>query len=121
MLHIYQITEKRGYLAMPKLFKTKSAHMSFVQKKNLYAEYKSAVKQGFIPGPAASFNEFVTTPNFDTMVDMKCLACDFSLTVNFSGYAHFMETEEAAFPVDVCPECGRLQFVPLDIYTKLMI
>jgi hypothetical protein len=120
MLHIYQITEKRGYLAMPKLFKTKSAHMSFVQKKNLYAEYKSAVKQGFIAGPAASFNEFISMPNFDIMVDMKCLHCGFELTVNFSGYAHFMETEGAAFPVDVCSHCGKLQFVPLDIYHKLI-
>lgn len=121
MLHIYQTIEKRGFSLMPKLFKIKHANMTFEQKKNLYKDYKSAVKQGFIPGPAASFNEFVTTPNFDTMVDMKCLACDFSLTVNFSGYAHFMETEEAAFPIDACPDCGRLQFVPLDIYTKLMI
>jgi hypothetical protein len=105
---------------MPKLFKTKSANMSFVQKQNLYAEYKSAVKQGFIAGPAASFSQFISAPNFNTMVDMKCLHCGFALTVNFSGYAHFMETEGAAFPVDVCAECGKLQFVPLDIYTKLM-
>jgi hypothetical protein len=54
------------------------------------------------------------------MVDMKCQHCGFELTVNFSGYAHFMETKGAAFPVDVCSHCGKLQFVPLYIYHKLI-
>lgn len=106
---------------MPKFFNTIKTNISFIQKQNLYSEYKSAVERGLIPGPLSSFSQFISIPNFDVMVDMKCLSCHFVLRVNFAIYAEYMKTEDAPFPVDTCPECGKLQFVPLDIYNKLMI
>jgi hypothetical protein len=105
---------------MPKFFKTRKANMSTLQKQNLYQQYKYAVQNGLRPGPLASYREFISIPNFDVMVDMKCLDCHASLRVNFAIYADFMEREDAPFPVDQCPECGKLQFVPLDVYTKLI-
>ena len=106
---------------MPKFFTTSKANMSFIQKQNLYAEYKSAVEQGLVTGPLSSFSEFISIPNFDVMVDMKCLSCHFALKVNFAIYAEHMKLEDSPFPLDTCPQCGKLHFVPLDVYNKLMI
>ena len=105
---------------MPKYFKIIEINMSHQQKKSLYNQYCFGVDEGMLPGPKATFKEFTSIPHFNTMVDMKCLACGFTLRVNFSLYNDYMEREDAPFPVDYCSECGKLHFVPLDVYNKLI-
>lgn len=106
---------------MPKLFKTISISMSESQKKSLYKEYEYGIANGFIEGPKLSFSNFFKSSDFNTMVDMQCLDCHHHLRVSFETYAADMEFNDSAFPVDFCPNCGKMQFVPKDIYQKLTL
>lgn len=105
---------------MPKLFNTIQIRLSSAQKQDMYKQYAEAVDNDHIPGPKASYSQFIKQPNLEVMVDMKCLDCDFSLRVNFAYYDEYMKAEQSPFPMDTCPECGKLQFVPLDIYNKII-
>lgn len=105
---------------MPKLFKTYQTVMSNSQKKNLYKEYEAAIAQGFIDEPKLSFDNYFKQPNFFEMIDMKCLDCHFELNLSYAHFSMDVEYNEAAFPIDFCPECGKMQFVPKDVYRKLI-
>jgi len=50
---------------------------------------------------------------------MRCLHCKHRLELSFSVYKPFIENKEIAFPIDYCPKCRMMQFVPNDVYNKL--
>ncbi|MCU0104103.1 hypothetical protein N7603_00315 [Acholeplasma vituli] len=105
---------------MPKFFNTIQIKMTSAQKQNLYRAYSDNIDQDLIMGPKMSYMSFINQPNLEVMVDMKCLDCQFALRVNFALYAEYMKLEKSPFPLDTCPHCRKLQFVPLDIYNKLI-
>lgn len=118
--HLYRIQESVGLPQMPKLFNTIQIILSSAQKHDMYNQYSEAVDNNHIPGPKASYSQFIKQPNLTVMVDMKCLDCHYPLRVNFAYYDEYMKAEQSPFPLDTCPECGKLQFVPLDIYNKII-
>ncbi|WP_156907479.1 hypothetical protein [Haploplasma axanthum] len=94
--------------------------MSNSQKKNLYREYELGIAEGFIPGPKLSFDNYFKNSDLFDMIEMKCLDCHFELNLSYEHFSMDVLHNEAAFPLDFCPECGKLQFVPKDVFKKLI-
>jgi hypothetical protein len=95
--------------------------MSNSKKKSLYKEYEEGISMGLIEGPKLSFDRYFKQDNIFDMIDMKCLDCHFQLRLSYEHFSMDVLMNEAAFPIDYCPDCGKWQFVPLDVYNKLSL
>jgi hypothetical protein len=61
--------------------------------------------------------EFAEREIYDETIDLKCLSCDYQeLNVDWEQVDELWNGKE--YPKLYCPDCGKLKFVPIDIWNK---
>ena len=107
------LMRKYNYL----FFTTYVVDLTESQIEELKAEFDSMIRLDVIHD--VTFEEFFSTVPDNEIISMRCLRCKHRLELSFSVYKPFIENKEIAFPIDYCPKCRMMQFVPNDVYNKL--
>jgi predicted nucleic-acid-binding Zn-ribbon protein len=67
-------------------------------------------------GIFVNIQEFVDKEIYDEYVEMRCLQCAYTETVDFDMLSEIMDMEESAYPELHCPKCADETMIPIDIY-----
>lgn len=103
---------------MAKLFNTIRRKPTNKELKEAYHLYKHDIES--LEDREFTYEEFLTLPNLDEFIEMKCLYCHREHVDHFGSYKMEMELGELAFPLTWCHDCAKQYLVPKDIYNKLI-
>jgi len=97
-------------------FRTVKVPVSREEKLRRAREYNEYCGEGECP---VDPEEFAGREAYEEYVDMKCLGCGYEERQEADMVLECLEMEGGDYPRSYCPECGRPDMVPKDIYEEM--
>ena len=102
-----------------KKYNTIKTPLTIEEKRERVQFYNKMVKDGYEFGPLINEEEFIKQDIFEEYVEMKCLKCGYSETVEYEFMQEIEEMHGLDYPEVYCGKCNKGTMVPLDIYNQL--
>ena len=104
---------------MPKYYTVTKIVISEKDLKERYVDYIKEVNLGNLPSPALTYDDYINYDSMYEQITMKCLECRFQDKYEHSHMLMSMIANNTPFPIEICPACGKLSFMPFDVYRKI--